>query len=83
MPEITFKDGVLSSTVYVQVTRDYICDCGEELTLTLSLPEGVSFSSEISVSNVNCPACNKPVLIPRGHHYIENYKLLTKPLDGE
>lgn len=81
MPQITIKDGVISALVYVQVTRDYVCDCGAESTITMSLPEGVTYSGAINVK-ANCPCCDKPVSIPYGHHYIENHKLLTKPVDA-
>lgn len=78
MPTFQLKDGVLTSKVYVQVTRDYQCQCGTDSTLTMSLPEGVSYTSEITVKNAHCPGCGKVVVIPYGHHYIENYRLLTK-----
>ena len=77
MPKITLKDGILSAVVYVQVTRQHQCVCGEVLTITMQLPEGVSYNSEINV-NSNCPKCGESVVIPYGHHYIENYQLLTK-----
>jgi hypothetical protein len=77
MPTITVKDGVLSAEVYVQVSRDYTCQCGAKSTITMSLPEGVSYTSEIKV-DANCTKCGEKVIIARGHHYIENYKLLTK-----
>jgi ssDNA-binding Zn-finger/Zn-ribbon topoisomerase 1 len=79
MPEITLsKDGVLSAVTYVQCTRAYECACGTELTITLTLPEGVTFKSAINVTNVKCPSCHEPIVIPKGHHYIENYQLLTR-----
>ena len=81
MPQITFKDGVISAVSYVQVTRDYICSCGAKNTITMNLPEGVSYNGTITVK-ANCPKCNEPVVIPHGHHYIENYKLLTRPVDA-
>lgn len=77
MPKLTFKDGNLSAEIYVQVTRDYECSCGFKSTITMSLPEGVSYNGQIKV-NANCPSCNKAIVIPKGHHYIENYKLLTE-----
>jgi hypothetical protein len=77
MPTITLKDGVLSAETYVQVTREHQCNCGESLTLTLNMPEGVTFNSQITV-NKDCPTCGDPIVIPRGEHYIEDYKLLTK-----
>jgi hypothetical protein len=43
------------------------------------MPEGVSYTGAINVK-ANCPSCGKPVTIPHGHHYIENFKLLTKSL---
>lgn len=78
MPKIILKDGKLSAEVYVQVTRDYTCPCGTNCTITLDMPEGVTYNGKINVTNVNCPKCGEPVVIPEGHHYIENYKLLTK-----
>lgn len=77
MPKITIKDGKLSAEVYVQVTRDYTCSCGTTFTITMNMPEGVTYNGRINV-NANCPSCGEPVVIPEGHHYIENYKLLTK-----
>lgn len=78
MPKITIKDGKLSAEIYVQVTRDYTCPCGANSTITMDMPEGVTYNGKITVTNVNCPKCDQPVVIPEGHHYIENYKLLTK-----
>ena len=78
MPKITLdKDGNLSAEVYVQVTREHICSCGAKSTVTMNLPEGVTYNGKINV-NANCPKCGEKVVIPDGHHYIENYKLLTK-----
>lgn len=77
MPTLTIKDGVISAQVYVQVTRDHICNCGEEFTITMSMPENVTVNGAIKV-NVNCPQCGGAVIIPHGHHYVENYKLLTE-----
>lgn len=81
MPQITIRNGVISTVVYVQVTRDYVCDCGTKSTITMSFPEGVSYNGAINIE-ANCPSCDRPVAIPKGHHYIEDFKLLTKPLDA-
>lgn len=83
MPKITLKDGVLSAEVYVQVTRDHTCPCGASFTITMDMPEGVSYNGKINVTNVTCPKCGGPVILPDGHHYIENYKLLTKSSDSD
>lgn len=77
MSKISFKDGKLSAEVYVQVTREYICDCGSQFTITINMPEGVTYNGRINV-NANCQNCGKPVVIPEGHHYIEGYQLLTE-----
>lgn len=77
MPEITIKNGVVSAVVYVQCTRDYECQCGAKSTITMSLPEGVTYTGAITVKG-ECPSCGDAVIIPHGHHYIEDYKLLTK-----
>jgi hypothetical protein len=77
MPEITMKNGVLSAVSNVRCTRQHECICGEKLTITLDLPEGVSYKGQINV-NQNCPSCDQPVVISKGHHYIENFQLLTK-----
>jgi hypothetical protein len=69
MATITIKDGVLS--------REYVCACGANCTITMQLPEGVIYNGPITV-NAQCPACGNAVVIPDGHHYIENYQLLTK-----
>jgi hypothetical protein len=78
MPTITLKDGVVSATVYIQVTREHKCVCGANYTITLEIPEGVSYKGQINVTGVNCPHCGEPAVIPHGIHYIENYQLLTK-----
>ncbi len=77
MPEITIKDGVISAVTYVQCTREHKCGCGKTLTITMQLLEGVSYTGEINVDS-NCPSCQAPIVIAKGHHYIENYILLTK-----
>ncbi len=77
MPKITIKDGKLSAEIYVQVTREYVCSCGTKSTITMNMPEGVSYNGKINV-NANCSTCNEPVVIAEGHHYIENHTLLTK-----
>jgi hypothetical protein len=81
MPQITIKDGVISAVSYVQVTREHICDCGSTSTITMSLPEGVTYNGTITVK-ADCPSCSKPVVIPHGYHYVEDYVLLTKPSDA-
>lgn len=80
MPRFTLKDGKLSSEVYIQVTRDHQCACGRHFVITLNWPEGLSSNSKISIDNCVCPACEQPVIIPEGHHYVEDFKLLTKPI---
>jgi len=82
MPEITIKNGVVTAVEYVQCTRDHICPCGTKFTLTMNLAEGVSYNCPISVK-ANCPTCGEQVLIPSGHHYIENYELLTKDVEPQ
>ena len=78
MTEISISDDVkLSALKYVEVARDYEFSCGQKLIITLQMPEGVDFHSQISTNN-NCPKCNAPVVIGMGHHYIEGNKLLTK-----
>ena len=81
MAEITIKDGKISSVSYVQCTREHVCPCGVHLTITMNLPEDVSYDAKITV-NQNCPECGESVVIPRGHHYIEDYRLLTKSFDS-
>lgn len=83
MPELTFKDGVLTAFSYVQATRDYQCKCGMRTTLKLTLPENVEFKSQLSVKDMNCPRCKEPVVIPMGLHYVENFVLLTKDEEPE
>ena len=77
MPEITLKDGHLSAVSYVQCTRAFECQCGHNLTITMDLPEGVTYNGAITV-DANCPLCNEQVVIAKGLHYIEDYKLLTR-----
>lgn len=79
MNTIRIKDGHLSTDVYVQVEREIECPCGFKGTITLQLPEGVSFNTEFRLTNT-CPECGKQLVIPYGHHYIENFRLLTKPI---
>jgi len=78
MPKINIKDGNLVSDVYVQVTRDHVCSCGQKFTVPMKMPEGVTYTARINVTDVKCPTCGEPMVIPEGHHYIENFKLLTK-----
>ncbi len=78
MPEITIKNGVISAVTYVQCTREYECGCGNKMSVTLNLPEGVSVNGSITIKDANCPTCKAPVVIPQGHHYIENFRLLTR-----
>lgn len=77
MPEITLKDGVLSSKSYVKVTRAYRCQKGSEMTLSMDWPEGVTIRGPISVTNAKCPCCGEKVEIPHGEHSVVNGVLVT------
>ena len=78
MARITIKNGQLSSDLLVQVKRDHVCECGAKSVLTAEWPEGLSVNGAVNF-NVKCPQCGVPVTLPDGHHYVENYRLLTKP----
>lgn len=78
MPEITLtKDGVLTSKTYVKATRDYTCQKGTSLTITLDWPEGVTVKGPINVTNLKCPCCDEPVAIPKGEHSVVDGVLVT------
>lgn len=82
MPEVkitTKEDGTseLSTLSHIEVSHVYKCLCDAKYTITLQLPEGVEFNGQISL-NANCPVCGRQIILPHGHHYIENGQLLTK-----
>lgn len=77
MANVTIKNGVMTSTVSVQVTRDYLCSCGAKSVLTVDWPEGVTVNAPVNF-NIKCPSCGANVALPSGHHYVENYRLLSK-----
>ena len=75
MPKITIKDGVLTAESYVEAKRQYTCQKGTVSTLTLTLPEGVTFQGAINV-NAQCPCCGEQVVIPTGKHSINSDGIL-------
>lgn len=77
MAKFTIKGGKLTAEVYVQVTRDHTCACGQEMNLTMNMPDGLTVTGIINVNGVYCPSCRAQVVIPDGHHYVENFKLLS------
>lgn len=68
----------LSADSYVRVSREYECSCGAKFTVTTDWPEGLTVNGAVNFNNVNCNQCGEPVRLPNGHHYVENYRLLTK-----
>lgn len=79
MPEISIKDGVLSSKQYVEITRQYTCPQGTEGTLTLNWPEGVTVEGRVHV-DTTCPCCDADVVLPRGIHEVVDGVLTFKKL---
>jgi hypothetical protein len=80
MPKIYFKDGVLTAESYVKVTRQYTCKKGTTSTITLELPEGVTYQGTISM-NLQCPCCGEQVAIPAGKHSINSEGVLVSEYD--
>ena len=73
------KTGDFSSDVYLQVTREYKCECGKDLVIQMEWPEGLTANGEINVKNNKCTQCGAPVKLPKASYYVENHRLLSKP----
>ena len=80
--KITFNPttGDLTARNCVQATKDHQCDCGTKFTITLDWPENVTANSQITLNNAVCPTCRAPVVLPTASYYVENFRLLSKPL---
>lgn len=76
MPKMTMKDGILSFEDKVPVKIDYVCECGAEATITMELPENVTFNSEISISSLVCSTCGNGVKLPRSSYTVIDGKLV-------
>ena len=79
MNELKIENGKISALIYVRVKRSYTCDCGCKGELTLDIPDVVELLGELH-TDVACPECGKAIVIPYGHHYVENFHLLTRPV---
>lgn len=74
------KTGQWSSEVNVQVTIDHVCGCGEKHTVTLNWPEGLTVKGALNIANQKCTRCDAPIAFPEAQYYVENYRLLSKPM---
>lgn len=75
------KDGNLLAVSYVRATRSYECVCGEKLGITIDWPEGLTQQGAISVTGSTCPKCSRPVVLPRARYWVDDFRLLSEPLD--
>lgn len=73
---MTIKDGVVSFEDQVPVQIDYTCECGAEATISMELPENVTFNSEINFSSLECSKCGKGVKLPRSSYTVRDGKLV-------
>lgn len=78
MNEIKIENGKVSAVAYIRVKREHICDCGCQCEIDLDIPDGVDLVCKLK-TNIPCPKCGKTIVIPYGHHYVEGFRLLTKP----
>ena len=76
MPKFTIKDGVASFEDKVPTQIDYTCECGAEATITMELPENVTFNSEITFNSLVCSKCGKDVKLPRSSYKVIEGKLV-------
>lgn len=83
MPTINFnfETGELTAKVYVQVTREHECKCGSRSTIGMEWPEGVTVNGEINIKQAKCPKCGEPIVLPKASYYVENFRLLDRPME--
>ncbi|WP_339077246.1 hypothetical protein QQM41_11860 [Acetobacter sp. AC2005] len=83
MNKIVFdpKTGKLTAKVNLQVTADYICDCGLTMELTIEWPENLTTTGKVRLTDKKCPRCHEPIVLPAATHYVEGHKLLSKKED--
>lgn len=73
-----FKTGELTARDYERVETPYTCQtCGAQFSVTLDMPSGITFDSELNVVNIQCPVCHSPVIFPKGKYRAENGKLVN------
>ncbi|MCP2041680.1 hypothetical protein L1281_002291 [Neisseria sp. HSC-16F19] len=79
--KIDKDSNVLSAQQYVRATADHTCPCGHQISFQIDWPQNVSMNTQISVSDLACPRCHSPVVLPRAHYFVEDYRLLSKPIE--
>ncbi|ELP4887832.1 hypothetical protein QPB17_002810 [Vibrio cholerae] len=77
MPKFTIdKNGVATFEDKVPTQIDYECSCGSKATITVELPENVTFNSEITFSQLKCSECGQGVKLPRSSYTVKDGKLV-------
>lgn len=70
------KNGVTTFEGKVPTQIDYECGCGSKATITVDLPEDVTFNSEITFSRLKCSDCGQGVKLPRSSYTVKDGKLV-------
>ena len=82
LPRKAIVQGRLSATSYVQASLKHECECGNPMEITMQWPEGLTSSGRLNITGVQCPACGAPVVLPAARYWVEDFQLLSVPLDS-
>lgn len=74
------ETGQIDADIYIQATCDLKCSCGNPMSISINLPEGLVINASINIADISCNACGAPITLPAAHYWVENYKLMSKPL---
>ncbi|HYW57699.1 MAG TPA: hypothetical protein VE934_12105 [Polaromonas sp.] len=87
MPKNTFtfdpKTGSMKALSNLQISFTHLCECGYKIAGTMEWPEGLISTGSVSISDVKCPQCAQPVLLPRAEYYAEEFELRYRPIPEE
>lgn len=75
------KKGTVSAVSMVRASREYECSCGHRFSFTVDWPEGLTQNGAMTINGVQCPKCSQPAVLPAARHWVENFQLLSRPLD--
>lgn len=75
------KAAELSTKSYVRASLDRECQCGNRFQVTMEWPENLTVNGPLSIDNACCPVCAEHVVLPEACYYVENFHLLSKPME--
>lgn len=74
------QKGEVSAVSMIHATREYECACGARFSFAIDWPENMEVKGAVNVNGVICPTCSAAVELPMGIHWVEDFRLKSKPV---